>query len=54
MPTRSAYRNCLSCCRRKDNLQTRVDAKIAKKHEKRDKKLMRAGFEGRRETPINT
>ena len=38
------------CCmhRRKDNLKGRVDAKMQKKKDKREKKLMRPGFEGRR------
>ncbi len=34
--------------RRTENLQARVDQKIAKKKEKREKKLLGAGFEGRR------
>lgn len=39
--------------RRKDNIKQRKDAKIKKKIEKREKKLMRPGFEGRRDVPIN-
>lgn len=39
-------------CRRKENLQARVQAKIDKKKSKRDKKLLRAGFEGRKAGPI--
>ena len=42
-----------TCCRRQDNLQGRADTKKAHKVEKREKKLMRAGFEGRRATFIN-
>lgn len=34
--------------KRKDNLKRRSDAKIQKKKDKRDKKLLRPGFEGRR------
>lgn len=37
-----------SCCRRTDNLQARVTAKAEKKKAKREKKLLRPGFEGRR------
>ncbi|KAL3154963.1 hypothetical protein ABBQ38_011491 [Trebouxia sp. C0009 RCD-2024] len=39
--------------KRQDNLQGRADTKKAHKVEKREKKLMRAGFEGRRATFIN-
>lgn len=39
--------------RRTDNLAGRVAGKLEKKKAKREKKLMRAGFEGRRETAIN-
>lgn len=35
-------------CRRKANLQARSKAKIDKKKSKSDKKLLRAGFEGRK------
>lgn len=35
-------------CRRNDNLQARVTAKADKKKAKREKKLLRPGFEGRR------
>eukprot|EP00798_Chlamydomonas_sp_ICE-L_P002205 gene2205-33765_t len=35
--------------RRNTNLKARVDGKLAKKKEKREKKLLRAGFEGRKE-----
>lgn len=38
--------------RRKDNLKKRADSKIQKKKDKRDKKLLRAGFEGRKIGPI--
>lgn len=38
----------LSSCRRNDNLQARVTAKADKKRAKREKKLLRPGFEGRR------
>mmetsp|Transcript_31557 Transcript_31557/g.80879 ORF Transcript_31557/g.80879 Transcript_31557/m.80879 type:complete len:364 (+) Transcript_31557:65-1156(+) len=34
--------------KRKDNLKRRADAKIQKKKDKRDKKLLRPGFEGRK------
>lgn len=37
-----------SACRRNDNLQARVTAKADKKKAKREKKLLRPGFEGRR------
>lgn len=40
---------CVACwCRRTDNLQARVTAKAEKKKAKREKKLLRPGFEGRR------
>jgi hypothetical protein len=39
--------------RRRDNLQARVTQVKQKKIAKREKKLMRPGFEGRRDTPIN-
>jgi hypothetical protein len=35
--------------RRKDNLAARSKTKLDKKKEKREKKLLRAGFEGRKE-----
>lgn len=35
-------------CRRQENLQARITGKIEKKKEKRDKKLLRPGFEGRK------
>ncbi|RZC62570.1 hypothetical protein C5167_024321 [Papaver somniferum] len=38
---------------RNDNIQGRIQAKKAKKIEKREKKLMRPGFEGRRQGFIN-
>ncbi len=41
-------------CRRTDNLTARANAKLAKRKDKREKKLMRAGFEGRRDTFINS
>ena len=37
-------------CRRNANLQRRVDKKVETKKAKREKKLMRPGFEGRRDT----
>ena len=40
-------------CRRTDNLGARAQAKLARRKDKREKKLMRAGFEGRRDTFIN-
>lgn len=40
--------------RRQDNLQGRADTKKANRIEKREKKLMRAGFEGRRSSFINS
>lgn len=39
--------------RRNDNLNKRVQAKMDKKKAKREKKLMRAGFEGRKAGFIN-
>ncbi len=41
-------------CRRQENLQGRADTKKAKRVDKREKKLMRAGFEGRRSSFINS
>lgn len=38
----------LPLCRRTDNLQSRVDTKVANKKAAREKKLLRAGFEGRK------
>ena len=35
--------------RRTDNLQARITGKVEKKKAKREKKLLRAGFEGRKE-----
>ena len=35
-------------CRRTDNLQARATAKADRKKEKREKKLLRPGFEGRK------
>jgi hypothetical protein len=40
-------------CRRKNNLAARANAKQEKKKAKRDKKLLRAGFEGRKSGFIN-
>jgi hypothetical protein len=40
--------------RRRANLQGRVDAKVEAKKAKREKRLLRAGFEGRRRGPIGT
>ncbi len=45
---------CSSLRRRNDALKTRADGKIQKRKDKREKKLMRAGFEGRRDTPLGT
>jgi hypothetical protein len=39
--------------RRKDNLAARSATKLEKKKERRDKKLLRAGFEGRKAGFIN-
>jgi hypothetical protein len=36
-------------CRRQENLQARATAKADKRKAKREKKLLRPGFEGRRE-----
>lgn len=41
-------------CRRNEALKTRAEGKIQKRKDKREKKLMRAGFEGRRDTPLGT
>lgn len=35
-------------CRRVGNLKARADGKIERKKEKREKKLLRPGFEGRK------
>jgi hypothetical protein len=43
----------LVICRRKDNLAARSAVKLEKKKERRDKKLLRAGFEGRKAGFIN-
>jgi hypothetical protein len=40
--------------KRRTNLQRRVDAKKEAKKVKREKKLLRAGFEGRKKTFITT
>lgn len=48
------YVDLYFCCRRQDNLQGRADTKKANRIEKREKKLMRAGFEGRRSSFINS
>jgi hypothetical protein len=40
--------------KRKENLQARIDAKKAAKKERREKKLLRAGFEGRKKSFIPT
>jgi hypothetical protein len=42
------------CCRRKGNLDARSAAKLENKKAKREKKLLRAGFEGRKAGFINT
>lgn len=39
-------------CRRTGNLQKRIDEKKDKKIKKRENKLMRAGFEGRKSGTI--
>lgn len=44
----------LNSCRRTENLKARSDKKIQNKKDKREKKLMRAGFEGRRDTFIGS
>jgi len=44
---------CVLCCRRKDNLAARSTAKLENKKAKREKKLLRAGFEGRKSGFIN-
>ena len=41
-------------CRRADNLKVRTDTKLKNKRDKREKKLLRAGFEGRRDTFIGS
>lgn len=41
-------------CRRNEALKTRAEGKIQNSKDKREKKLMRAGFEGRRDTPLGT
>ena len=52
---RTLFGHCaMLCCRRTDNLTARSNAKLAKRKDKREKKLMRAGFEGRRDTFINS
>ena len=53
-PTAETQCVCPSLCRRNDALKTRADGKIQKRKDKREKKLMRAGFEGRRDTPLGT
>lgn len=40
--------------RRKDNIQSRITGKLERRKEKREKKLLRAGFEGRRTSFIST
>jgi len=40
--------------KRKENLQARIDAKKSAKKERREKKLLRAGFEGRKKSFIPT
>jgi hypothetical protein len=40
--------------KRKDNLQSRIDAKKSAKKERREKKLLRAGFEGRKKDFISS
>ena len=41
-------------CRRKQNLQARTAGKLERRKEKREKKLLRPGFEGRRDSFIRT
>ena len=45
---------CVTTCRRQENLKSRADTKKAHRVEKREKKLMRAGFEGRRSSFITS
>lgn len=51
--TLNAFSPYIHSCRRKENLQARIKAKQQKKVDVREKRLMRAGFEGRRDTFIN-
>ena len=44
----------LVICRRTENLKARVDTKLQNRKDKREKKLMRAGFEGRRDSFIGS
>jgi hypothetical protein len=44
---------CCVLCRRKDNLAARSTTKLENKKAKREKKLLRAGFEGRKSGFIN-
>lgn len=44
---------CFAVCRRKDNLAARAATKLENKKAKREKKLLRAGFEGRKAGFIN-
>ena len=43
-----------ACCRRTDNLKARTAAKVERRKEKREKKLLRPGFEGRRDSFIRS
>ena len=52
-PSDALLTECNRCRRRRENLQARVQAKKQNKITKREKKLMRPGFEGRRDTFIN-
>lgn len=51
--SRRPRRRCCCLCRRKDNVAARAATKLENKKAKRDKKLLRAGFEGRKVGFIN-
>ncbi len=44
----------LPACRRKDNIEGRIKARQDRRKASREKKLLRAGFEGRKEGFIAT
>ena len=46
--------DALQCCRRTENLKARTTAKVERRKEKREKKLLRPGFEGRRDSFIRS
>ena len=55
-PAEASAPACLTrhCCRRHDNIQGRIEKKKDKRKERRENKLLRAGFEGRKEGFIAT